>query len=206
VCIWDYHTGLPLNQNLVINKAKNDFILYVEDKVLIKKIPDFNSIYQLHTKENFSFIFYNCHFNNVYTNSVKEHILNLKNYVKINDNLFLKRDNNIIDEYKILFPVAIFEKNIYNSIYNIASTKNNKLGIEISLSNAFMESEFNKRPTFTYISENILNDLNKFNCFEITNNGNNMADHPIHNYANMDYYPNGYAIKSLVSKYIIKYL
>ena len=69
-----------------------------------------------------------------------------------------------------------------------------------------MESEFHERPTFTYISENILNNLNKFNCFEITNNGNNMHDHPIHNYSNMDYYPNGYAIKSLVSKYIIKYL
>ena len=200
IYIWGSNVGLALNQHLCINKASNDFIFYIEDKVLINKIPKLNTIIELHKATNFSFIFYNCHLNNIYTNDVKNHILNTNNYVKINDSLFLKRDNNILDNFKILFPVAIFEKSVYNNIYNISKNTNNKKCIELSLSDGFMKSEFYNRPTFLYISEKILDNLKEINNFTITNTGNNMDNHPIHYFANMRYYSNGYKISSLNNK------
>ena len=71
VYIWERNVGLALNQNLCINKASNDFIIYIEDKVIIKKFPELDTIKELYKTTNFSFIFYNCHFNNNYNDKVK---------------------------------------------------------------------------------------------------------------------------------------
>lgn len=206
VYIWGRNVGLALNQQLCINKASNDFIFYVEDKVLINKFPKLETIKELHKTTNFSFIFYNCHLNNIYNDTIKNYILDIKNYLKINDSVFLKRDKNIVDNYKILFPVAIFEKNMYNNIYNISKNINNKKCIELSLSDGFMRSDYYNKPTFLYLSENILENLHEMNSFTITNKGNNMDNHPIHGFANMKYYSNGYKISSLNNKYINKCL
>ena len=75
--------------------------------------------------------------------------------MKINNSVFLKRDNNIVDCYKILFPVAIFRKSMYNKIYDMSKKELYKKCIERSLSDSFMRSEFYNRPTFLYLSENI---------------------------------------------------
>ena len=69
-----------------------------------------------------------------------------------------------------------------------------------------MKSEFYNRPTFLYISEKILDNLKEINNFTITNIGNNMDNHPIHCFANMMYYSNGYKISSLNNNYINKCL
>lgn len=206
VYIWKKNVGLALNQNRCVNKASNNFIIYIEDKVIIKKFPELNTIKELYKTTNFSFIFYNCHLNNNYNDKVKNYILNKNNYLKINNSVFLKRDNNILDCFKILFPVAIFEKNMYNKIYDISKKSPYKKCIEISLSDSFIQSDFCNRPTFLYISENILEKLNEMNNFKITNKGNNMDNNPIHSFAHMKYWSNGYKIQSLKNNYINKNL
>ena len=55
-----------------------------------------------------------------------------------------------------------------------------------------MRSDYYNKPTFLYLSENILENLHEMNSFTITNKGNNMDNHPIHGFANMKYYSNGY--------------
>ena len=52
------------------------------------------------------------------------------------------------------------------------------------------------------ISEMILENLQQMNSFTITNKGNNMENHPIHSFANMKYYSNGYKISSLSNNFI----
>ena len=44
------------------------------------------------------------------------------------------------------------------------------------------------------------------NNFTITNHGNNMENHPIHSFAHMKYWNNGYKIQSLNNSYINKFL
>ena len=107
--------SMILNQRNVISNANTDVILYTEDDILIDKLPKLTTIQKLFSEniingKRAGFICFNNHVWVKFNESPKhiiDFIHNLNNYITIDGDVFLIKDEVIKDKYYLNFPVAL---------------------------------------------------------------------------------------------------
>jgi len=182
--------SMILNQQNVLNKSNNEIIFYSEDDIIINKIPQLDTIdklfnYKLINGKFVGFISFN---NHVWINfnenpkHIIDYINNPSNYILVNNDLFLIKNNVIKDKYYLNFPVSIFNKNIILFLHKYAMNNCKGLTIEAGLTKAWFDLGYNNDyEVLIYVKNKILDDINA---------GKKITVLDFYNYANIDFWNN----------------
>lgn len=196
------YRSMILNQKNAILNAKSDIVFYSEDDIIINKLPSIDTINILF-RENIinnkrvGFICYNNHvwinFNENPTHII-EYINNPKNYVKINNDTFLIKNNVVKDRYYLNFPVSIFNKELFVELHEYCFTNCKGEGVEGGMTKAwFDKNSGNNYEVLIYLKNEILDDIAVGKVINVLD---------FYNYANMNFWNNDKNLRhnSIVNK------
>lgn len=111
--------GMISNQLNAFKHCKGDIIIYSEDDIYIKNIPERNTIEKICES---GVIVYNIHY--LHNKNIREkEFSNKDNYEIVNNDYFFKKNRNIADEYYIAFPLAIMKRDIFIDSYKYMKGK-----------------------------------------------------------------------------------
>lgn len=114
------------------NVPASDFIFYVEDDILIDRLPTKRSL-KCADEFGLGFICFNTHIHclDKPRSPFKEAFINdKKNYKSLGGELFLVKQPQLKDEYYLNFPSAIVKHNVFTTLFNHASKRCSGIGLE----------------------------------------------------------------------------
>src|SRR6266404_611335 len=139
--------SMVLNQRNAIINATANIVLYTEDDVLINYLPKLSTIQQLLNEKivkgkKAGFICFNNHVWSKF-NENPEHIINfihnLDNYIIVDGDVFLIKNDVIKDKYYLNFPTSITSKKLFFELEDYAFVNKKGYGIEQGLTAAWFE-------------------------------------------------------------------
>lgn len=121
------------------NTPRSDFLFYVEDDVLIDRLPGRNCLEGLR-EANLGFICLNTHINGLdkpYDKAREQFINDKQNYKRFGNDLFLVKKPCLRDEYYLNFPSAIIRDELFRQLIEYAANNCSRVGIEPGLTRSW---------------------------------------------------------------------
>ena len=142
------HGSMVLNQRNAISNASADIVLYTEDDMLLNKLPKLTTIHKLFNEKiiNGKRVGFICFNNHVWSkfNENPKHVIDfihdLNNYITIDGDVFLVKNEIIKDKYYLNFPVSLTTKKLFFELEDYAFTNKVGWGIEQALTSAWFET------------------------------------------------------------------
>ena len=144
----DPKKSMILNQRNVITNATSDVILYTEDDILINNLPKLTTIQKLFNEKiidgkRVGFICFNNHVFIKFNENPKhitDFINDLGNYITIDGDVFLIKNETLKDRYYLNFPVAITTKKLFLELQDYALARGAGLGVEAAMTGAWFDT------------------------------------------------------------------
>ncbi|HJY98681.1 MAG TPA: hypothetical protein VJ227_03135 [Patescibacteria group bacterium] len=186
----DAAKSMILNQRKAVSAAETDIILYTEDDILVNYLPKLTTIHKLFggniiNGKPAGFICFN---NHVWTKFKEnpEHIIsfinNLDNYITIDGDVFLVKNETIKDNYYLNFPVAITSKKLFLELQDYALESKKGSGVEAGMTKAWFDTGKDKEyAVIVSLKPKILTDIKS---------GKKITVIDFYNYANINFWNN----------------
>ena len=129
--------GMIYNQARGLSKITSDHVVYCEDKVIINHIPIVTS-----ALDKFDFICYNMHIIENFcspSDDILKYINDKRNYMNIDNELFLIKNNMFKDDYYLNFPVAITHTKLLRELHKYGLDNYPNRAGEIGITKAWFE-------------------------------------------------------------------
>lgn len=141
-------SSMVLNQRNAIRRATAEIVLYTEDDILINRLPKLTTIQKLFNEnivngKRAGFICFNNHVWKRFNENPKhiiDFIHDLNNYITLDGDVFLIKNEIIKDKYYLNFPAAITSKKLFFELENWAFINKVGYGIEQALTGAWFET------------------------------------------------------------------
>ena len=156
---WDLVTGDSTGHrgmlNNILRGLKNitptDYIFYVEDDIIIDKLPGRESL-DCFNEEKIGFVCFSSRIAVLQGPSAttipqkkKDFINDPKNYKRFGKDLFLIKQDFLRDNYYLNFPSAIIKDDLFRSLLDYASKNCHGRGIEIALTKSWFDLKLNDK-------------------------------------------------------------
>ena len=187
--------SMILNQRNVISNANTDVILYTEDDILIDKLPKLTTIQKLFSEniingKRAGFICFNNHVWVKFNESPKhiiDFIHNLNNYITIDGDVFLIKDEVIKDKYYLNFPVALTTRKLFLELQDYALENKVKHGVEAGMTGAWFDTGKEKEyAVLISLKPEIIDDIKS---------GKQITVPDFYNYANINFWSNDKSLR-----------
>ena len=132
--------GMINNQSRGLRLVNTDYMLYSEDKVIVEKIPSKEVIDKM--LRVFSYVCFNMHMCENFCEPPQEvidYINDKKNYIYIQDELFLIKNSSLADNYFLNFPVSISKTEVFKTIHAQAVKNYPNLATEVSMTKVWLD-------------------------------------------------------------------
>ena len=195
----DQRASMVLNQRNVIGSASADIVLYTEDDILINRLPKLSTIHKLFNEKviNGKKVGFICFNNHVWKrfNENPKHITtfihDLNNYITIDGDVFLIKNEKIQDKYYLNFPAAITSKKLFFELEDWAFIKKIGYGIEQALTGAWFETGKDKKyAVLISLKPEIIDDIKS---------GKKISVLDFYNYANINFWNNDVILRHEVT-------
>lgn len=157
---WDLVSGKCTGHRGMLNNilrglgrlSPTDYIFYVEDDILIDRLPAKGTIKHLGS-ENIGFVCFGARIMvlkgpsapEVIPDNKKQFINNTKNYKRFGKDLFLIKREFLRDNYYLNFPAAIVKDDVFRLLMNHSAKHCAGVGMEIGLTNTWFELNLDKK-------------------------------------------------------------
>lgn len=160
-------SGMIYNQERGLLQITTDYVLYSEDKVIFNKIPDVDTL------KNFEFICYNCHVVEDYTSpslEILSYVNNINNYIILDDDVFLIKDELFKDSYYLNFPAVIAKTILFKKLHSYALRHYPNLAGEMGITKAWFDLK-EKGKIVIYVKKDIFKHIpiNLMDLFQMAN-------------------------------------
>lgn len=182
--------SMILNHQNVVKKSSNNVVFYMEDDIIINKLPRQETIEKLFdgTEVNgkpVGFISFNNHVWIQFKENpphIIDFISNPDNYITVNGDTFLVKSEIIKDRFYLNFPVAFFRKDVMLKLHEYAMVNCRRTTIEDGLTKAWFDLGYDKEyESLIYVKNEILNDIRA---------GKKITVLDFYNYAQMNFWNN----------------
>lgn len=187
--------SIILNQRNVVSNANADIVLYTEDDILINKLPKLTTIHKLFNEKivngkRIGFISFNNHVWSKFTQKPKhiiDFIHNLENYITIDGDVFLIKNEIIRDKYYLNFPCSLTTKKLFLELQDYASINKTGYSGEYAMTEAWFEIGKNKEyEILISLKPEIIDDIKS---------GKQITVLDFYNYANINFWNNDVTLR-----------
>ncbi len=187
--------SMILNQRNAVSNAGAEIVLYTEDDILINNLPKVTTINKLFNEKlvngkRTGFICFNNHVWSKFNENPKhiiDFIHDLNNYITVDGDVFLIKNEVIKDKYYLNFPVSLTTKKLFLELQDY--TFKNKVGFshERALTEAWFETEKDKEYVVLISLKNeIIDDIKS---------GKRITVLDFYNYANINFWNNDLTLR-----------
>lgn len=187
--------SMVLNQRNAISIASADIVLYTEDDILINRLPKLTTIHKLFNEnivngKRAGFICFNNHVWSRFNENPKhiiDFIHDLNNYIIVDGDVFLVKNEKIQDKYYLNFPAAITTKKLFFELEDYAFINKVGYGLEQALTSAWFETGKDKEYVVLISLKNeIIDDIKS---------GKHITVLDFYNYANINFWNNDITLR-----------
>ncbi|MEO6508401.1 MAG: hypothetical protein ABIO02_00455 [Patescibacteria group bacterium] len=191
--------SMILNQRNVVSNATSEIVLYTEDDILINTLPKLSTINRLFNEKlvngkRTGFICFNNHVWSKFNQNPK-HIINfihdLDNYITVDGDVFLIKNEVIKDKYYLNFPASLTTKKLFLELEDYAFI--NKVGwaIEHALTSVWFETKKDlEYEVLISLKPQIIDDIK---------NGKKISVLEFYKYANINFWNNDVSLRHQVT-------
>ena len=186
----DAQRSMILNQRQVIAHARSEIVLYTEDDVVVNQLPQLTTIQKLFNENMIKGkrVGFMCFNNHVWSrfNEDPEHIINfindLGNYMIIDGDVFLVKNEVVKDDYYLNFPVAVTTKSLFLELQDYALEHKRGLGVERGMTRAWFDTGKDKEyAVVVSLKPEVIHDIKL---------GKQITVVDFYNYANINFWSN----------------
>lgn len=186
----DPEKSMILNQRNAVSNANTDVVLYTEDDILINRLPKLTTIQKLFNEKivnnkQVGFICFNNHVWSKFKENPKhiiDFIHDLNNYITVDGDVFLVKNEIIKSKYYLNFPVALTTKKLFLTLQDYALVNKAKHGVEAGMTGAWFDTGKDKEyAVLISLKSEIIDDIKL---------GKRMTVLDFYNYANINFWSN----------------
>lgn len=191
--------SMILNQRNAISAATANIVLYLEDDILINRLPKLSTIHKVFNEpfingKKVGFICFNNHvFKNFNENPkhVIDFIHDLNNYITIDGDVFLIKNEKIRDQYYLNFPASITSKKLFFELEDYAFINKKEWALEQALTSAWFDTGKDKEyVVLISLKPDIIADIKS---------GKKVTVLDFYNYANINFWNNDVTLRHEVT-------